>query len=167
MFLRPSSPCTGPQVTDSFICVVDAGLHWLSITWPGRVCPIRQPFENPGRRGKTWAFVSWKQDWGDCAENVGGFLHVSSGWLLMRFGAGQDRIRKKAVQNLVFDNPDSMGFGHNPMLYLCLVQWYPEQHCNQEMCTILFFEGIWVTSHFFTLGSSFQRTVLVCGLIPF
>ena len=45
------------QVTSGFICVVDAGLHWLSITWPGRVCPIRQQFENPGRRGET-AFVS-------------------------------------------------------------------------------------------------------------
>ena len=46
------------QVTSGFICVVDAGVRWLSITWPVRVCPIRQQFENPGGRGETWAFVS-------------------------------------------------------------------------------------------------------------
>ena len=40
----------------------------------------------------------------------------------MSFGASQDRIRKKAIQNLLVDNLDLMGFGHNPMLYLCLVQ---------------------------------------------
>lgn len=154
MFLRPSSPCAGPGDKWFYLCSGCwslLGVHHMA--WQGVTHQITvwEPWEERRdvglcvlKAGLRW--LCWKR----------GRLSACFLWVAPdEFRAGQDRGRKKAVQNLVFDNPDLMGFGHNLVLYLCLVQWYQEQHCDQETCTILFFEGSWVTNNFFTLGGRF------------
>lgn len=55
---------------------------------------------------KMWAFVFWREDWNDCAGNVGGILQLCLAPDRCHLGPGQDRIKKKTIQNLIFDNLD-------------------------------------------------------------
>lgn len=60
------------------------------------------------------AFVSRKEVWNDCSGNVGGILLLCLAPAWCDLGPGQDKINKKTIQNVIFDNPDWIEYGHSP-----------------------------------------------------
>lgn len=110
----PSSHCMRTQVTNYLICTVGHCLHLLLSLWFLSVCSSGQSFENSGKKEEMQAFVSSKEDWNDCAGKVGGILQHCLAPDGCHLGPGQDRIKKKTIQNLIFDNSDWIEYGHSP-----------------------------------------------------
>lgn len=90
-------------------CWTSAG---VSITWPGRVWPIRQQFEN--RRREAWCCVSWQLRW-LCWKRGG-----SHRWLWWVSDHSQDKLVFDSRLDGIWSQPSAV-----------FVQWHQEQQSER------------------------------------